>query len=125
MKSAGPGGTLSSSTEPHRPGIREGHRASKAIGLAPPTGGAKDISDALFRRLKKLRHQRGMPVHENSPLTKREHQIIQVLTEGITNRDRRLRLTEGTVKVHLHRIYLKQGIGNRTALAACWRPQSR
>jgi len=42
-----------------------------------------------------------------------------VLSEGLTNREiaRRLRLAEGTVKVHLHHIYRKLGISNRTALA--------
>jgi DNA-binding NarL/FixJ family response regulator len=60
-----------------------------------------------------------MLVNANSPLTRREHQIIQVLAEGITNKEigRRLGLTEGTVKVHLHRIYRKLGIANRTVLA--------
>jgi two-component system, NarL family, nitrate/nitrite response regulator NarL len=73
---------------------------------------------------KKLRHpplvpKRAMLVNENAPLTKREHQIVQVLAEGITNKEigRRLGLTEGTVKVHLHRIYRKLGIANRTVLA--------
>ena len=72
---------------------------------------------------KKLSHpplgKRGMPVHEDLPLTKRERQIIQMLPEGISNKEigRRLGLTEGTVKVHLHRIYRKLGIANRTALA--------
>ena len=52
-------------------------------------------------------------------LTERERQIILVLSDGITNKEigRRLGLTEGTVKVHLHRIYRKLGIANRTALA--------
>ena len=51
--------------------------------------------------------------------TARERQIILVLSEGLTNREigRRLRLAEGTVKVHLHHIYWKLGIANRTALA--------
>jgi two-component system nitrate/nitrite response regulator NarL len=42
-----------------------------------------------------------------------------VLSEGLTNKEigRRLRLAEGTVKVHLHHIYRKLGIANRTALA--------
>ena len=63
--------------------------------------------------------KRGMPVDRNLPLTERERQIILVLAEGITNKEiaRRLGLTEGTVKVHLHRIYRKLGIANRTALA--------
>ena len=52
-------------------------------------------------------------------LTARERQIVLVLAEGITNKEiaRRLRLTEGTVKVHLHNIYRKLGIPNRTTLA--------
>jgi two-component system nitrate/nitrite response regulator NarL len=59
------------------------------------------------------------PVDQNLLLTERERQIILVLAEGITNKEiaRRLGLTEGTVKVHLHRIYRKLGIANRTALA--------
>ncbi len=73
---------------------------------------------------KKLHHpplvaKPAMLVGVNAPLTKREHQIIQVLSEGITNKEigRRLGLTEGTVKIHLHRIYRKLGIANRTVLA--------
>jgi DNA-binding NarL/FixJ family response regulator len=54
----------------------------------------------------------------DDPLTTRERQIILVLSEGITNKiGRRLSVAEGTVKVHLHRIYRKLGITNRTALA--------
>jgi len=55
----------------------------------------------------------------NEPLTTRERQIILALSEGIPNKEigRRLRLAEGTVKVHLHRIYRKLGIANRTAHA--------
>jgi DNA-binding NarL/FixJ family response regulator len=55
----------------------------------------------------------------DDPLTTRERQIILVLSEGITNKEigRRLSVAEGTVKVHLHRIYRKLGITNRTALA--------
>jgi two-component system nitrate/nitrite response regulator NarL len=52
-------------------------------------------------------------------LTVRERQIIEVLSDGATNKEigRQLNLAEGTVKVHLHRIYRKLGIANRTALA--------
>jgi DNA-binding NarL/FixJ family response regulator len=55
----------------------------------------------------------------DGPLTTRERQIILVLSEGLTNKEigRRLSVAEGTVKVHLHRIYCKLGIANRTALA--------
>ena len=65
------------------------------------------------RKITKLRHR----AHE--PLTTRERQIALVLSEGVTNKEiaQRLRLAEGTVKVHLHHIYRKLGIANRTALA--------
>jgi len=87
--------------------------------------GAKDYPMRHFAAAsKKLIHpplvaKPVMLVNANSPLTKREHQIIQVLSEGITNKEigRRLGLTEGTVKVQLHRIYRKLGLANRTVLA--------
>jgi DNA-binding NarL/FixJ family response regulator len=52
-------------------------------------------------------------------LTNREREIIFALAEGLSNKEvgRRLGLSEGTVKVHLHNIYSKLGVKNRTALA--------
>ena len=65
--------------------------------------------------LRKIRRRNRKP----EPLTTRERQIVFALSEGATNREigRRLRVAEGTVKVHLHHIYRKLGIPNRTALA--------
>jgi DNA-binding NarL/FixJ family response regulator len=69
-----------------------------------------------FDGLRKIPKLRGLA---DDPLTTRERQIVLVLSEGVTNREiaQRLRLAEGTVKVHLHHIYRKLGIANRTALA--------
>ena len=53
-------------------------------------------------------------------LTSREREIVRTLASGgLSNKDvgRRLNLSEGTVKVHLHNIYSKLGVKNRTALA--------
>ena len=52
-------------------------------------------------------------------LTSREREIVLTLAEGLSNKDvgRKLSLSEGTVKVHLHNIYSKLGVKNRTALA--------
>ena len=52
-------------------------------------------------------------------LTSRENEIVFALAEGLSNKDvgRKLSLSEGTVKVHLHNIYSKLGVKNRTALA--------
>jgi two-component system, NarL family, nitrate/nitrite response regulator NarL len=53
-------------------------------------------------------------------LTCRERQIVLLVAEGLSNKEmcRRLGLREGTVKIHLHNVYEKIGVNNRTALAA-------
>jgi two-component system, NarL family, nitrate/nitrite response regulator NarL len=55
----------------------------------------------------------------NLNLTKRQHEIVALVSTGISNKEigRRLNLTEGTVKMHLHAIYAKLGVPNRTTLA--------
>ena len=51
-------------------------------------------------------------------LTSCERDVVMALAEGLSNKDvgRRLNLSEGAVKVHLHNIYNKLGVKNRTAL---------
>jgi DNA-binding NarL/FixJ family response regulator len=53
-------------------------------------------------------------------LTPREHEITTLANAGLSNKEiaRRLHLTEGTVKSHLHNIYQKAGAKNRTTLTA-------
>jgi two-component system, NarL family, nitrate/nitrite response regulator NarL len=53
-------------------------------------------------------------------LTDRERQIIRLVSEGLSNKEigRRLKITDGTIKVHLHHVFQKLDISNRTALAA-------
>jgi two-component system nitrate/nitrite response regulator NarL len=53
-------------------------------------------------------------------LTNRQKQIVTMLKLGASNRDiaRALGVVEGTVKVHLHRIFQRLGVANRTQLAA-------
>jgi DNA-binding NarL/FixJ family response regulator len=53
-------------------------------------------------------------------LTDREHQIMCLVCEGLSNKGigRRLNISDGTIKVHLDHIYEKLEISNRTALAA-------
>ena len=52
-------------------------------------------------------------------LTKREREIALAVAMGLSNKAicRRLSIAEGTVKIHLHNIYEKLGIANRTMLA--------
>jgi len=53
-------------------------------------------------------------------LTKREQQIADLVSEGLSSKEvgRRLNLSSGTIKVHLHNIFSKLAINNRTALTA-------
>jgi len=54
----------------------------------------------------------------STALTMRERQIMHLVCGGQSNKEvgRQLYLSEGTVKVHLHHIYQKLAIRNRTAL---------
>jgi two-component system NarL family response regulator len=53
-------------------------------------------------------------------LTERQAQILQLLAEGRTNKEigDALRITEGTVKLHVNRIFYKLGVRSRAAAAA-------
>ena len=52
-------------------------------------------------------------------LTPRERELIELVRQGLRNRDiaTKLGVTEGTVKVYLHAIFDKAGVENRTELA--------
>lgn len=53
-------------------------------------------------------------------LTERERQIMRLVARGLSNKEigRRLNIADGTIKVHLHNMFQKLAVGNRTALAA-------
>jgi two-component system, NarL family, nitrate/nitrite response regulator NarL len=68
------------------------------------------------------REQGNVAIRENvlAVLTDRERQIMRLVSEGLSNKaiGRRLNIADGTIKVHLHNIYQKLEINNRTVLAA-------
>jgi two-component system, NarL family, nitrate/nitrite response regulator NarL len=51
-------------------------------------------------------------------LTQRETEIVRMAARGLANKEiaARLRITEGTVKVHVHSVYVKLKLSNRVAL---------
>lgn len=61
---------------------------------------------------------RGRTAPEEHGLTDREIEIVRLVGSGLRNKEigQRLHITEGTVKVHLHRIYEKLLIDGRLAL---------
>ena len=68
------------------------------------------------------REQSNIAVSDNAltVLTDREQQIMRLVSEGLSNKEigRRLNISDGTIKQHLHHIYQKLEISNRTVLAA-------
>ena len=54
------------------------------------------------------------------PLTPRERDVLQILTEGFSNQQiaRRLFISESTVSVHVSHIIAKLGVSNRLQAAA-------
>ena len=52
-------------------------------------------------------------------LTLREREVMRLLVRGLPNKEigRRLMISEGTVKIHLHHIYGKLKVPSRLALA--------
>ena len=64
-------------------------------------------------------------VEETGPLTPRECEVLEHVARGARNREiaDRLFISEKTVGRHLANIYLKLGVGSRTAAAAWWRDE--
>ena len=60
--------------------------------------------------------------HRDDVLTAREREIVDLISQGLSNKEvgRQLNVQEGTIKVHLHNMYTKLGVPNRTALLL-WR----
>jgi two-component system, NarL family, nitrate/nitrite response regulator NarL len=66
------------------------------------------------------REQSAITENALTALTERERQIMRLVSEGLSNKEigRRLNIADGTIKVHLHNIFQKLEISNRTVLAA-------
>src|SRR5918998_657298 len=76
-----------------------------------------DLVEASLGR-EKAKHARTNQVE--TVLTAREREIVSLVAEGRSNKEiaRHLGVSDGTVKIHLHNIYRKLDVGNRTALTA-------
>jgi two-component system nitrate/nitrite response regulator NarL len=60
------------------------------------------------------------PLNSLHHLTPRQLQIASLASQGFSNKEvgRQLNVSEGTVKLHLHSIYTRLGLRNRTELAS-------
>ena len=83
------------------------------------------VRDAEPRNSQRAR-KRSKPEELVIALTAREQQIMELVSTGLSNREvgERLHISEGTIKVHLHHVFQKLSIRNRTALANIGRTRS-
>jgi len=76
--------------------------------------------DEALAYASRARGERKRPSIGWDSLTPTELQVVTLVAEGLTNADigRRLFITTGTVKVHVHNVFGKLGISRRSELAA-------
>jgi two-component system nitrate/nitrite response regulator NarP len=81
--------------------------------------GERWIERALMQRALDVKIQGSDRAPSLSKLTSRERVLVGLVGKSLRNRDiaKEMRITEGTVKVALHRVYEKLGVGSRTELA--------
>jgi two-component system nitrate/nitrite response regulator NarP len=98
--------------------LKEGAHSQLLECLAAVTQGNRWIDQSLLQRALDLTKNGGGNTPFNT-LTEREKGIVAVVAKGLRNKEvaAKLGMTEGTVKVYLHRIYEKLGVSSRTELA--------
>ena len=87
--------------------------------LRKVAGGGQWIENqSLSHAFEKLLHREAGTRRVATILTAREMEIMRLVAKGLSNLaiGERLAIGEGTVKVHIHNIYAKTGVGNRVDL---------
>ena len=98
------------------------HRVARGEILCTPT-----IAGSLFHRVGALARERG-PDPALDRLTAREREIVNLIDEGLSNKQiaLRLRIELSTVKNHVHNVFEKLKVQRRADAAACARrPRER
>lgn len=77
----------------------------------------------IFERLARLAPHRSDPPGSETPLTRRESEIVSLIDEGMSNKEigRKLRIGTTTVKNHVHHILEKLHVTRRAQAAAALR----
>ncbi|WP_406247300.1 helix-turn-helix transcriptional regulator [Microbacterium sp. M] len=102
--------------------LADGDRASAAVQLADAESIAQKIGhDRLQRAAAELASRIGAhaATHEDSELTARERQVLELVAEGLSNRQigERLFISTKTASVHVSAILRKLGVSTRTEAA--------
>lgn len=100
--------------------LKDGAQSLLLRCLEDVRSGRRWIEKSLLERALEISMGGGQESRDGlGALSKRERAIVGLVAQGLKNRDvaSELGITEGTVKVYLHRIYEKLGVSNRTELA--------
>jgi DNA-binding CsgD family transcriptional regulator len=78
----------------------------------------REFKKSLIEPEKEEQEQDGEKFYTDHDISTREREIIQLIRQGLSNKEiaEKINITPGTVKVHVHNIYQKTGVKNRTAL---------
>jgi DNA-binding NarL/FixJ family response regulator len=97
------------------------HAVSRGEAVCPPI-----LCRALFERVARAGEwQPGLQVRKHLGLTRREQQLIQLVSQGLTNKEigSQLFLSEQTIKNHLRRMLRKIGATDRLEAVELCRAQ--
>ncbi|WP_423603671.1 response regulator [Sphingomonas sp. MS122] len=105
---------------------KEGAETLLIACLREIAAGGQWIERSIMQRALSLAMQGSKSETKLSQLTLRERSIAQLITRGLRNRDIGIELgvTEGTVKLTLHRIFAKLDVANRVELAMLMQKES-
>lgn len=98
--------------------FKDGAETRLADAIKAVVAGERFIDQELMQRALDLAVENPRPSALNK-LSARELQIAEAVAAGKRNRDiaEEIGTTEGSIKVYLHRVYEKLGVGSRTELA--------
>ena len=99
--------------------LKDAAREQFILGVRTLASGGVFLPPEIGEKLVRGMHRQEIPLpmtREGKKLTPREHQVLELLGEGLSNREiaRRLVLSESTVRVHLNNLLAKLGLEERS-----------
>jgi len=96
--------------------LKEERAAGVQAAIENYRAGGAPMSPAIAKRvLQSFQKPQRLSETRVETLTERQNEILHLVANGLLNKEiaERLKLTEGTVKQHIHRIYQKMSVNNR------------
>ncbi|WP_341935824.1 AAA family ATPase [Microbacterium sp. LWO14-1.2] len=103
--------------------LDEARRTAETLGHVPLGRAVAEFAHAAGLRAADSRHAGGVGSGDAEPLTARELQVLELIAEGLSNRQiaERLFISVKTVSVHVSAVLRKLGVASRTEVAVLHR----